>query len=173
MQWLLCLQWSYLSVFHPLRRTAEGREAITSRPLWRWLWRHCWGPVVANTAARGANRAESLTLSLWACRLNCGITRSNAASAHLTAEKVGPISIHHHLLVNPCFFSSPPSLPPSLHTYFLLPSALVYSMLRNTLLVKHCFELKKEKKKSLSSLFSFLNPPLPRQDCLTVRKFFL
>lgn len=162
MQWLLCLQWSYLSVFHPLRRTAEGREAITSRPLWRWLWRHCWGPVVANTAARGANRAESLTLSLWACRLNCGITGSNAASAHLTAEKVGPISIHHHLLVNPCFFSSPPPPPLSPHLFPPTVCSGVFHAEKYTP-GKTLLWAKKKKKKSLSSLFSFLNPPLPRQ----------
>lgn len=43
------------------RRTAEGREAITSRRLWRWLWRHCWGPAVVNMEAPGANRAKRST----------------------------------------------------------------------------------------------------------------
>lgn len=111
---------------------------------------------------RGKQGWEPLTflLSLQICCM----TRSNTASAHLIAEKVSPISIHHPLLVNLCFF------PPLLQTYFLLLSALVYLMVRNTLQVKHCFELKL--KVRLPSFPSLIHPP-PKTDCLTVHKFFL
>ncbi len=84
------------------RRTAEGREAITSRHLWRWLWRHCWGPAVVNMGAPGANRAERTTLSPWAFGLGCCAASSNTASARLPQrQKVNMISIHHHLLFKP------------------------------------------------------------------------
>lgn len=118
--WHTGVKWSAVSpvkvsvcVLSP-RRTAEGREAITSRHLWRWLWRHCLGPAVVNMGVLGADRAERTSPSLHfalfprACRLCCCVAWQYSICSPLAVakkKKINLISIHHHLSFN--LFLSP------------------------------------------------------------------
>lgn len=105
------------------RRTAEGREAITSRHLWRWLWRHCWGPAVVSTGVPEAGRAERASPPLptlpWACRQGCCV----AFQQHLlTSHRGGKWSWSPSITI-----CCPASVPRLLAFFFALPVSTVCS----------------------------------------------
>lgn len=97
--WHIGVKWSAVSPVKvsvcvlPPRRTAEGREAITSRHLWRWLWRHCLGLAVVNMGVLGADRAECTSPSLHfalfprACRLCCCVAWQYSICSPLAVAK--------------------------------------------------------------------------------------
>lgn len=77
--WVKCPVKLSVGVTSP-RRTAEGREAVTSRRLWRWHWRRFWAPAVANMGVLGGGRGEPSTPPL--SRTDCWVAFQHDICSH-------------------------------------------------------------------------------------------